>query len=100
RAMGVGIGHKCVAAVERRVQPFVTVIGPRVCELGATQEMPVLGAHCDPQAKCSINVYPCTMLVCDRDQLVEGIECADVEVSRLEKHDGRLLGAIFECASE
>src|SRR5215467_7562642 len=62
--------------------------------------MPVLGARRYPQAKGSINVYPCTMLMCDRDQLVERIKCADVEVAGLQKHDGWLLGAVFERARE
>src|SRR6516162_685511 len=98
--MSVGVGHKCIAAVKRCVQPFVPVVGPRIRELGASQQMPVLGACRHPQAKGSINVDPCSLLMCDRDQLVEGIKCTDVEVAGLEKHDGWLLRALCESARE
>src|SRR5262249_24258637 len=98
--MRIGIGDKCITAIERRVQPFVPVVGPRIRQLGATYQVTMLGARCYPQAERSINMYPCTVLVSDRDQLGEWIECANVKVTGLEDHDGRLPTPIIENTSE
>src|SRR5262249_43167448 len=86
-AMRLRIGHERVATVEGRVEPLVTVAGPRVRQLHAPQQMPILRACCRPQTEGAIDVHPGAMLARNRNELGKGIEGADVEVAGLQQDD-------------
>src|SRR5262249_53011010 len=47
-AMRVGVGNERIAAIEWRIKPLVTIVGPRVRQFDPPQEVPVLGARSRP----------------------------------------------------
>src|SRR5437867_12099093 len=87
--MSLGIGHERVAAVVRHVQPLVTVGNPGISALHAVDQMAVPGAGGGPQPERSVNMYPGSVVMRQRNQLSERVEGADVEVASLQQDDGR-----------
>jgi hypothetical protein len=83
-----------------RIEPFVTVVGPRVRQLHAPQEMAILAARGRPQTERPIDMHPGAMAARDWDQIGEGIERTDVEVAGLQHDNGGLSPATLRRALE
>ena len=62
--------------------------------------MAVLGARGGPQAERAIDMHPGAVATRDRDQIGKGIERPNVEIARLQQHDGGLSPAAFQDAFE
>ena len=66
-AMGRRIGYEGVSAIEGDVEPFVSVGGPGVGRVGSVEQMAKAWGGGAPEAKGSVDVDPCAVLLGDGD---------------------------------
>jgi len=103
-AMGVAIGHESITAVEWNVQPFVAVGYPRVGAFDAREEMPEARGRGGPETERSVDMNPCAVFLCQRNESREVVEGTDVNVTGLKDDDSgcgrrgfeRLTQRVFE----
>ena len=86
--MGARITHENEAAVEGDVEPLVAVGRPGVCLLDSGQEITKSRTDISPEAEGAVDMHPCAMLLRQRDERLEGIEGAGVELTRLQADQG------------
>jgi len=99
-AVGGSIGNEGIAAVEGDIEPFVAVGDPGVGVFDAFEE--VLESRTDggPEAEGSVDVNPGVVSFCERNELREVVEGADVNVTGLKDDDGGFGRRGFECLAE
>ena len=93
-AMGIRVGDKRVAAIERNVEPLVSVGGPGIGSFDSGDEMFVARACGGPETEGSVDVNPGVIFFRERNESFEIVHRADVYVAGLQENDcgsGRIL---------
>ena len=83
------VAHDGVAAVIRRLQPFVAVGRPGVGTLDAVRQGCGFGCGAGPQAECTVDMDPGAARLRQIGDLADGIEAAGVELAGLGDDDHR-----------
>jgi hypothetical protein len=79
------VRYKGIATVERDVEPFVAIGRPRISFRQALRQATVMRAGRSPHPERAIHVNPGPVTPGEGNQLLEWIECAEVDVAGLEQ---------------
>src|SRR6266536_6295961 len=82
------IAYKHKATVIGDIEPLMGISRPGVGICIACHQLGPCRRHCRPQTKCAIHVYPRPSCMSTWDDLMGRVECASIDVARLQADDG------------
>src|SRR6185369_10475959 len=91
-SMSLSILYKSETAVERYIEPLVSISGPRICTIDTFDQMTSLIACRGPESERSVDMHPGSMFRGDRNYLFKVIVSSNVYISGLQQDDGRRVG--------